>query len=145
MQKLKLFLIAVVSVFILAVPTASPAGASSESTPMVTQVISFAPEYNVYLFRVTGGQMSCQARLRHYHSGGIQVVTAKMFGNCTRISMRVDRGHGFGSWLTTRNTSTVLREASPLPLQFKSVEYRLCGPSSNGQSTLCTGVLRRHQ
>lgn len=146
MQKLMLFLIISITAVFVAVPTtASPAGASSESTPMVTQVISFAPEYNNYQFRVVGGQMSCEARLRHFRSGGIQVVTARLFGNCTRISMRVDRGHGFGSWLTTRNTNRVLREVSPLPLLFKAVEYRLCGPSADGQSTLCTGVLRRHQ
>ena len=144
MQKLMLFLMVSLSAVFVAVPTtASPAGASSESTPMVTQVINFAPEYNNYLFRVVGGQMSCQAMLRHYHRGGIQVVTAKMFGNCTRISMRIDRGHGFEPWHTTTSTNTRLRESSPLPVQFKAVEYRLCGPSANGQSTLCTGVLRR--
>lgn len=144
MQKLMLFLMISLAVLV-AVPTQSASADNTESTPMVTHVISFAPEYNNYQFRVDNGQMTCAALLRHYRSGGIQVVTARMFGNCARISMRIDRGHGFGPWVVTRSTNRVLREASPLPLQFKAVEYRLCGPSSNGQSTLCTGVLRRHQ
>lgn len=95
-----------------------------------------------YKFRVDGGGMSCEGKIRYYLRDGRQITTIKAAGDqCYAVSMKVDYGSGYSPWTNAYNGDFVSLDVDGT-IRIENILYRLCSIPAGSSAAVCTKVHR---
>ncbi len=146
MKKLSLlFMFAIVLAFIAAPISNQYASASNISEgDNVSKTLGFTTtgEDAFYKFRVPGGGMNCEGKIRYYFQDGRQISSIKPAGTeCYAVSMRVDSGNGYSPWTTAYDGKFVNINTDD-SVHFENILYRLCSLPAGTTQAVCTKVHR---
>ena len=95
-----------------------------------------------YKFRVPGGGMNCEGKIRYYFQDGRQISSIKPVGTeCYAVSMKVDTGNGYSPWTTAYNGNFVNINTDD-SVHFENILYRLCSLPAGTNQAVCTKVHR---
>lgn len=126
--------------------TTSPVSAANEPSNNVVKTLGFttSAEDAFYKFRVPGGGMNCQGKIRYYISAGRQISTIKPAGNCYAVSIKVDYGQGYSGWSTAKNGNHV-GISTATTNKIERILYRLCAIPSGSSTATCAKVERTRE
>lgn len=128
-----------------AVPFVNISGsAASSKEDNISKTLGFntSGEDAFYKFRVPGGGMDCEGKIRYYFQDGRQITTLKPSGSrCYAVSMKVDYGTGYPGWTTGYNGSSVGLNTTDTA-HIENILYRLCSLPVGSRQAVCTKVLR---
>lgn len=146
MKKLSflLVLVAVLSFMTSSVFGLGQSSALAQSTDNVVKTLGFTTtgEDAFYKFRVPGGGMNCEGKIRYYFQDGRQISSIKPAGTeCYAVSMRVDSGNGYSPWTTAYNGKFVNINTDD-SVRFENILYRLCSLPVGTTQAVCTKVHR---
>lgn len=116
----------------------------AQSEDGVSKTLGFTTtgEDAFYKFRVPGGGMECQGKIRYYFQDGRQISTIKPVGTeCYAVSMKVDAGNGYSPWTNAYNGEFVKIDTDA-SVHFENILYRLCSLPAGTTQAVCTKVHR---